>query len=87
MERMELAIISIPLSVAKKKQDQFIPAASRLNFGALAILSYLKTKGIDGRVYDPQHEQQVDQLQTTIEWINKNKPKIIGLSCISGFFI
>lgn len=82
---MDVAIVSVPLAEAKKKQDLSITLVSRFNFGALSLASYLYSKGVSAKVFDPQHVQKDKQLEATIAWLKKNSPRVIGLSCISGF--
>ncbi len=82
---MDFVIISVPLSSTKKKHDRLFSLASQLNFGALSIASHLEGKGIQTKVFDPQHYSKAEQLPAVISKLKEYQPKVIGLSCISGF--
>lgn len=82
---MDFAIISAPLYDTKKQSDRLFPFVSQLNFGALSLASFLTANGISSRVLDPQHYSPDEWIDKTLSWLDQVMPKVIGVSCISGF--
>lgn len=73
------------MSSSKKQSDNVLPFAERMNFGLLSIATYVERHGYSSEVYDPQCMNAEKALADTLNWLMQRKPRIIGLSCISGF--
>lgn len=82
---MHISLIAVPPVDTKKKQDRIFPFSSSLNYGLLALATYLNRHGYDARVYDPCNWRGGQAVQSTIEWLRQHRSQYIGLSCISGF--
>ena len=82
---MDIFLIHIPINEGKKSYDTAFSFSKTINFGLLSIGSYLKSIGYDIEILDFRSssiEENINNIRKRIEII---KPKIIGLSCISGF--
>lgn len=94
---MDLLLVNVPMDLGKKPYDLAFPFIKRLNFGILAIASYMKEQGYLVGIFDPQALPHVDIsneshnfnesrcITSLLNYIQENKPSYIGLSCISGF--
>ncbi|HLO89070.1 MAG TPA: radical SAM protein [Nostocaceae cyanobacterium] len=82
---MDLLLVSIPMDLGKKPYDLAFPFLKRLNFGILAIASYMTERGFHVGIFDPQAHPEEDCLIKLLQNIKQNSPNVIGLSCISGF--
>lgn len=94
---MDLLLVNVPMDLGKKPYDLAFPFIKRLNFGILAIASYMKEQGYSVGIYDPQALVYADTsnesyglnessfITNLLTYIYDNKPSYIGLSCISGF--
>lgn len=82
---MDLLLVNIPLDLGKKPYDLAFPFLKRLNFGILAIASYMSERGFEVGIFDPQAYPYEDSLTQLLKEIERHSPKVIGLSCISGF--
>jgi len=82
---LDIILIHIPIDEGKKSHDTAFSFSKTINFGLLSIGSYLKSKDYDIEILDFRGhsiEENINNIEKRIEII---KPKIIGLSCISGF--
>ena len=61
------------------------PFKKGLNYGLLALASYIANKGYEVTICDPQINPSADGLEMLLQEIKWHAPKIVGLSCISGF--
>lgn len=82
---MNIGLISAPPIKTKKKQDRIFPFAASLNYGLLSLATHLENKGFSASVFDPGEWHGGSAVGPTLEWIEKNQPTYIGISCISGF--
>ena len=82
---MDIALIAVPLDSTKKESDRVLPCAASLNYGLLSIATFLSQQGVDVEVLDPQLYPHDFGVEKTSRWLVANMPKVVGLSCISGF--
>ncbi len=82
---MDLLLVNIPIDLGKKPYDLVFPFLKRLNFGILAIASYMKKQGFEVGIFDPQAYPEEDYLSCLLQKIEYYSPLVVGLSCISGF--
>jgi radical SAM superfamily enzyme YgiQ (UPF0313 family) len=73
------------MELGKKSYDLAFPFLKRLNFGILAIASYMTNRGFEVGIFDPQAYPQEDSITRLLQDIKRYSPNVIGLSCISGF--
>lgn len=71
--------------VGKKPHDTLFPFSKTINFGLLSLGSYLERKGHAVRILDYRDYSTENNIKRIKENINATEPKMIGLSCISGF--
>ena len=81
----EIILVNIPPADWKKPYDNAFPFSRTINFGLLAIATYLQSHGIATRLLDLYAFNQDDQLTEVVLAIKAENPVAIGLSCISGF--
>lgn len=82
---MDLLLVNIPADLGKKPYDLVFPFLKRLNFGMLALATFLTNRGYDVALFDPQAVPPGEGLSELVQYIKQEKPAVIGLSCISGF--
>ena len=87
---MDLLLVNVPIDLGKKPYDLAFPFLKRLNFGILAIASYMKDRGFQVRIFDPQaYSEEIFSEEACIsrilQEIEHYSPLVVGLSCISGF--
>lgn len=82
---MDLLLVNIPIDLGKKPYDLAFPFLKRLNFGILVIASYMKERGFNVGIFDPQAHPEEDCLIKLIQKIEQHSPNVIALSCVSGF--
>lgn len=82
---MDLLLVNIPVDLGKKPYDLAFPFLKRLNFGLLAIATYMSNKGYEVAIFDPQVYPYEDALTKLLQHIARFSPNVVGLSCISGF--
>ena len=82
---MDIGFISVPPIETKKKHDKIFPFSSSINYGVLSLATHLKEYGFSSKVLDPGIWKERLTIELVLEWIRKNKPKYLALSCISGF--
>jgi len=82
---LDIILIHIPIEVGKKSHDTAFPFSKTINYGLLSIGSYLINIGYDVRILDFRDhpvKKNINKIKKSIDII---QPKMIGLSCISGF--
>jgi anaerobic magnesium-protoporphyrin IX monomethyl ester cyclase len=82
---MDIILVNIPIDSTKKPYDEAFPFSKTLNFGILAIASYLVENTLQVSIFDPQVVETTNPLEALCSLIKRERPAIIGLSCISGF--
>jgi radical SAM superfamily enzyme YgiQ (UPF0313 family) len=84
-EVLDLALVSLPMCSSKKQSDNILPFAERMNFGLLSIATYVEQHGFSSNIYDPQCTTDDQALAGCMHWLESVRPKVVALSCISGF--
>lgn len=82
---MDIILVNIPADSTKKPYDDTFPFSRTINFGILAIASYLTSKNYQVSVFDPQVAVTQHPVDELLSRIRRENPTVIGLSCISGF--
>lgn len=82
---MDIILVNIPVDGTKKPYDDTFPFSRTINFGLLAIASYLADKNYQVSVFDPQVARTQNPVDELLSHIWRENPTVIGLSCISGF--
>ncbi|OUL28512.1 radical SAM protein [Nostoc sp. 106C] len=87
---IDLLLVNVPIDLGKKPYDLAFPFLKRLNFGILAIASYMKEREFQVEIFDPQayseeNYSEEDCINKLLQEIEYCSPLVVGLSCISGF--
>lgn len=82
---MDIVLVHIPTETGKKEYDAKLSFEKSLNFGILSIASHLAKLGFSARVIDTRISNYETWIGKVVSEIEKYKPRIVGLSCISAF--
>jgi radical SAM superfamily enzyme YgiQ (UPF0313 family) len=82
---MDVVLVNIPVDSTKKPYDDAFPFSRTINFGLLAIASYLASRDCQVSVFDLQVARTQHPVDELLDHIRRENPIVVGLSCISGF--
>jgi radical SAM superfamily enzyme YgiQ (UPF0313 family) len=85
MQRTDLLLVNAPADLGKKAFDLAFPFQRRLNFGLLSLATVVRNQGFTVHLFDPQVRPERDALEWLRQVVSECKPRIVGISCISGF--
>lgn len=81
---MDLLLVNVSSKFAKKPWDNLFQFSHTINYGILALATYLSRFRYEVTIFDPATSGP-DPLDVLLKEIDKYKPFAVGLSCISGF--
>ncbi|TWB86770.1 radical SAM superfamily enzyme YgiQ (UPF0313 family) [Bradyrhizobium macuxiense] len=85
MPRTDLLLVNAPADLGKKAFDLAFPFQRRLNFGLLSLATVVRDRGFTVHLLDPQIGPERDAIEWLRQTIKECEPRIVGISCISGF--